>query len=84
MTPFEWTATSLSVLSVLGIPALALVIRLTIRFTVLADRLTAVAEGEEKAHTEMYRTMREDRAVTDKRLRWLEENLWRGGRRPGP
>lgn len=77
MTEFEWVTTVLTVLAVLALPALALVVRLTVRLTVMTDKITALAQGEEQAHSEMYRTMREDRAATDRRLRWLEENLWK-------
>ena len=82
MTEFEWVTVALSALAVLALPALALVIRLTVRFTSMADKLTSLVEDKERVHAEMYRTMREDRAATDRRLRWLEENLWRYRRRP--
>lgn len=81
MTGFEWVTTALTALAVLALPALALVVRLTVRLTVMTDKITSLAAGEERAHSEMYRTMREDRAVTDRRLRWLEEHLWQNGRR---
>lgn len=90
MTRFEWITVALGLLSVLIIPTLVLVIRLVVRLTMrdeqigrLADDVRKLAAGEERVHAEMYRTMREDRAATDRRLRWLEEHLWRtgGGRR---
>ena len=86
MTRFEWISVALGLLSVLIIPTLVLVIRLVVRLTMrdeqigrLAEDVRKLAEGEERVHSEMYRTMREDRAATDRRLRWLEEHLWRTG-----
>ena len=81
MTRFEWTSVGLTVMTIIGLPMLALIIRLTVRFTRMADRISDLVDDEEKAHQEMYRTMREDRLATDRRLRWLEESVWR--RTPG-
>ena len=83
MTPFEWATVGLSCMSLIGIPMLALLIRLTIRFTRLTDRLDDLVADVDRAHQELYRTMRDDRAVTDRRLRWIEERMWRpfGSRR---
>lgn len=77
MTRFEWTSIGLTVVAIIGVPMLALIIRLTVRFTRMADRIADLVNDEEKAHQEMYRTMREDRLATDRRLRWLEESVWR-------
>lgn len=81
----------LTVFAVIVIPTLALVVRMTIRATrmdvtlsALAKDMHALVADKDKVHAEMFRTMREDRAVTDRRLRWLEEHVWRpaaGGRR---
>lgn len=46
------------------------------------DRLVA---DKDRAHAELAAQMREDRQVTDRRLRWLETHLWaRRGKPPGP
>lgn len=92
MSEFEWISVILTILAVIIVPTLALVLRLTIRWTRTEGTLTGLAEDmrtlvqdKDKVHAEMYRTMREDRAATDRRLRWLEEHLWKpapGGRRP--
>ena len=86
MTKFEWTTVALSALAILIVPTLVLVIRLVIRWTRTEDKLDGLlgdvrelVEAKEKVHAEMYRTMREDRAATDRRLRWLEETLWKRG-----
>lgn len=76
MTSFEWTATAVGILSGIGVPMLVMMFRLTVRFTQLTDRVAGLAEDKERVHQEMYRTMRDDRAATDRRLRWLEETLW--------
>jgi hypothetical protein len=62
---------------------MVLVLRVVIKWTKTEAKLEALAqdmrelvEAKDKIHREMYTTMREDRAATDKRLRWLEENLW--------
>lgn len=78
MTPFEWSTVGLGIVTAIGTPALVLLFRLTVRFTQMSDRIADLAEDKERVHQEMYRSMREDRAATDRRLRWLEENLWRG------
>ena len=83
MTEFEWVTVLLSVLAVLVLPALGLLVHLTIRWTRTESNLTDLVEDvkqlvtdKDRVHGEMYKTMREDRAATDRRLRWLEENLW--------
>lgn len=85
MTKFEWTTVALGLLSVLIIPTLVLVVRIVVRMTQRdgqLDRLVAdvrkLVDDKDKVHNEMYRTMRDDRAATDRRLRWLEEHLWKG------
>lgn len=84
MTRFDWLTFLISLTSLLIIPALVLLVRMTVRWTRTEDRLTdliddvkALVDDKERVHAEMYQTMREDRAATDRRLRWLEENLWR-------
>lgn len=38
-----------------------------------------LVENKDRIHAEMLGQMREDRQATDRRLRWLEEYLWRRG-----
>lgn len=71
------------VAAVFIIPAIVLFVRLMVRGKGIEDKLEEVAkdlrdivEDKDKVHHEMYRQMREDRNATDRRLRWLEENLW--------
>lgn len=82
----NWLALALTFLGVILIPILVVLFRLTVVLTrdrdkiqTIADDLTDLVEAKDKVHSEMYRTMRDDRQATDRRLRWLEENLWRRG-----
>ena len=90
MSEFEWISVLLSILTVIVLPILVLLVRITVRWTRTEDQLNNLigdvkdlVEAKERVHNEMYRSMREDRASTDKRLRWLEENLWNSRRNPG-
>ena len=69
MTSFEWATIALGVIASIGVPMLVMLIRLTVRFTQMSDRIEGLAED-----------MREDRALNNRRLRWLEETLWKGRR----
>lgn len=65
---------------------LGVLFRATTRWTKLE---TSVRHMEQSAtdsqtqnrqvHIEIYQQMREDRAATDRRLRWLEEHIWNMG-----
>lgn len=86
MTTFDWAVIVMSVVSVLLIPAIALMVNVSIRWTRAQERIENLTEDmqklvmdKDKVHAEMIGQMREDRAATDKRLRWLEEYLWRYG-----
>lgn len=90
MSEFEWISVLLSILTVIVLPILVLLVRITVRWTRTEDQLNNLigdvkdlVEAKERVHNEMYRSMREDRVSTDKRLRWLEENLWNSRRNPG-
>lgn len=90
MSEFQILTLAITILALLIAPMLGLLIKLTIKWTrvevkvaELVDDMKTVINAKEKVHTEMYSQMKEDRAATDKRLRWLEENVWgksRGGR----
>lgn len=79
----------LAVMSVIIIPLVALMIRLIIRWSKMESALSSLTKdvsdlvrNKEATHTAMLDTMREDRKATDRRLRWLEENVWNNqGRR---
>ena len=74
---------------VLLIPLLGLIVRVVTKMTRMDDRLgeavkdlAALVKDKDRVHAELYQQMREDRAATNIRLRWLEEHAW--GRRGDP
>jgi biopolymer transport protein ExbB/TolQ len=78
----------LGLMSIVGVPMLVFLIRMTARWTRVENDLSTLArdmrnlvENKDQTHAAMLDTMREDRAVTDRRLRWLEENIWNRGTR---
>lgn len=87
MSTAEWTiTTAISVLAIMLIPAIGLLIRIVVKWTrteakleELADDMRKLVENKDRIHAEMLGQMREDRKATDRRLRWLEEFLWRRG-----
>lgn len=86
MTTFDWAVILMSIVSVLLIPAIALMINVSMKWTRAQARIESLTEdvrelvvNKERTHAEMLQQMREDRNATDKRLRWLEEYLWRYG-----
>ena len=78
-----WAEVLIGALSGLG-GALVVLTRMTARWSRIEGDLKHLAEdmGElvrdkDKVHAEMLTQMREDRSATDRRLRWLEEHLWK-------
>lgn len=78
-------ALAVSFMGIIVIPTLILVVRAAIRWKGVEDRMNSVANDlgdivrdKDRIHAEMIAQMREDRKATDRRLRWLEENLWSG------
>lgn len=73
----------LTALGVVFIPLLLLMVRVIIKWTKVEARLEelttdmkSIVTDKDKTHTEMLTQMTNDRRATDKRLRWLEENVW--------
>ena len=82
MTHFEITSLALGLITALVIPAVVILIRGAIKWTRTEDRLCELVkdvrelvDSKERVHSEMYAQMREDRAATDRRLRFLEERF---------
>jgi hypothetical protein len=78
----------LSVLAVLVIPALALLVRITVKWQRIEDRLgeitgdlTQLVKDKGDAHKALFDLIRSDREQMDTRVRWLEQNLWNRPRR---
>lgn len=85
MTPNERVSLILTAIGILFIPMLIFIVRATIKWTRVEDKLSElvtdmrdIIEAKDKTHAEMIRTMTEDRAANDRRLRWLEEHYWKG------
>ena len=75
----------LSLLAVIVIPTLALIMRAAVRWKGIEDKidnvvgdLNELVRDKDKVHQELAMQMREDRKATNQRLRWLEENVWKG------
>jgi predicted Holliday junction resolvase-like endonuclease len=78
-----WVGLILTVIAVLLIPILKLIWDAARKQQQIEDKQVELIRNMEKlvadkdaVHKEIIATIREDRAATDKRLRWLEENLW--------
>jgi hypothetical protein len=89
MTPDQRFTLILFFISIICLPTLAFVIRATIKWTRVEAKLEELTkdmrdlvEAKDKVHTEIVAQMNRDREATDKRLRWLEEYLWKRGSRP--
>lgn len=82
MTHFEVTSVILTVIAILIIPAVAILFRGAVKWTRTEDRLenlmTAVGklvDDKDKVHAAMLEQMSQDRAATDRRLRYIEERF---------
>lgn len=85
MTPDQRLALILSAIGIVFIPTLGFIIRATIKWTTVENKLGEIVadmkdivETKDKTHAEMIRTMADDRRANDRRLRWLEEHYWKG------
>jgi hypothetical protein len=90
MTPDQRLALILSFVSVIGIPTLAFSFRFMTKWTRVESRMeelvrsmARLVDDKDKVHTAIQQEIRDDRAsakddraATDRRLRWLEEHLW--------
>lgn len=86
MTPDQRLTLILTAIGIVFIPTLAFIIRATVKWTRVEDKLAEmvddmkkIVDDKDKTHTDMLRQMTDDRRATDRRLRWLEENLWNKG-----
>lgn len=86
MKPYEIVSMILSIVGLLLLPLVVFLIRGAIKWTRVEgkidhaiEELRAIVADKDKVHNEIYAQMREDRAATDRRLRWLEEFLWKRG-----
>ena len=77
----------LTVIGVLLIPIIVMLYRGIVKWTRTEDKLDQLVRDVEKlvkdkdaTHSAMLQTMSDDRRATDRRLRWLEEYVWRNSR----
>jgi hypothetical protein len=66
---------TLSVIAVIGLPGLGLMLRMAIQWTRTQDKLTQIAGDLRDLETNSQR----DRKAMDRRVRYLEETVWRRG-----
>lgn len=92
MSVFEILTLCLSALAILIIPFSIMLVRGAIKWTRIEGKIDAANEkidrtqtelahfvaDKERAHTLIYEQMKDDREATNRRLRWLEEHLWKG------
>lgn len=85
MSRSELAALIISVIGIMIIPAIGLLIRLTIKWTRaeaaledLVDDMKKLVDDKDRVHKALYDMMKDDRDANDRRLRWLEENVWKG------
>lgn len=79
----EWL---IAALGLLVLPMLVLMVKGTLRWAraesnlerLISDMLKLVKDND-RVHTAIFEEMRNDRQATDRRLRWLEEHLWKKG-----
>ena len=83
MKPYEIVTLVLSVVVSLLIPLVVFLVRGAVKWTRVESKidnaisqLGSIVADKDRVHNEIYTQMREDRAATDRRLRWLEEHLW--------
>jgi hypothetical protein len=83
MTSSDRLTIILTAIGMLGIPTLAFVIRATVKWTRVEERLgrivddvSSLVKDSDNVHRELSNQMREDRKVTNERLTWLERHLW--------
>ena len=77
----------LTVIGVLFIPIIVMLYRGIVKWTRTEDKLdelvkdmATLIKDKDQTHREILQQMTDDRRATDRRLRWLEENIWKGSR----
>lgn len=85
MTPDQRLSLTLSFIAIVFIPTLVFIIRATVKWTRVEDKLTELitdmdklVRDKDQTHRDIIKQMADDRAATNIRLRWLEEHLWKG------
>ena len=79
MTHYEVTSLLLVIISVILIPALVLLVKVSGKWTQMSDNIKHLVDNNDAAHREIMKQMSLDREVTNKRIRWFEEYFMRHG-----
>lgn len=81
---YEAVSLILGLFGIILIPAITLMIRSAVKWAKLESKVDVVIEDlkklvqdKDKVHNELTAQLSHDREATDKRLRWLEQHLWR-------
>jgi len=82
----QWLTLAILILSVVIVPVLVTMLRMSIRWTRVEAKLEQLVldvkklvVDKDRTHQELQQQATNDRQATDKRLRWLEEFLWKRG-----
>jgi hypothetical protein len=82
--PVEIVTVVLSTVAVIVLPLFGLLWRFSSKWTAytyqlqhLGEKIQALVTDKERTHVILQDQITHDREATDKRLRWLETNLWR-------
>lgn len=88
MTPDQRFSLLVVLITAVFVPMIVVLYRGIVKWTRTEDKLDALIEDMEKlvkdkdaTHNAMINQMTNDRQATDRRLRWLEENVWKGSSR---
>lgn len=88
MTPDQRFTLLILVISGVFIPMVIVLYRGIVKWTRTEDKLDQLileveklVKDKDETHKQMLSQMTNDRAATDRRLRWLEENVWKRGTR---
>lgn len=82
---FQLVSLIIAALATLVVPLLMFVVRGAIKWSVVESKLDhaigkleEIVRDKDVTHKAMFQQMTDDRRATDQRLRWLEENVWKG------
>lgn len=84
MTTFQIASLTIGIMATLILPVVVFLIRGAMKWSAVETkldqaitRLDAIVRDKDATHQVMLQQMSDDRRATDRRLRWLEENVWR-------
>jgi|SRR5205809_684987 len=85
-----WIGVVLTAIGVVVVPCMLFLWRSAVRWTrvetkleTIFEKLDEIVKDKDKVHQEIIVSQREDRLATNRRLEWLERNLWQRHRNGG-